>query len=187
VGEYGGGDGLDGRWADFRFLLEPPQGLKNKILKAVELYPCDLLFVHRDAEGVGYEERKQEIDEVIAELKENNAIQIPAACVVPVRMLEAWLLIDESAIRRAAGNPNGRMQLGLPRIDRMEAVPDPKSVLFNALRVASGHTGRRLAKLNLPALRHRVAEVIADHTRLRKLPAFRALENEVSGVIATIV
>ena len=28
-----------------------PRGLSERIRAAVELYPCDLLFIHRDAEG----------------------------------------------------------------------------------------------------------------------------------------
>jgi hypothetical protein len=39
---------------------------------------------------------------------------MPVVCVVPVRMMEAWLLIDEMAIRRVAGNPNGRIPIELP-------------------------------------------------------------------------
>ncbi len=111
---------------------------------------------------------------------------MPAVCVVPVRMMEAWLLMEESAIRRAAGNPAGRMPLGLPRINQIESTPDPKRVLFDALRTASGYTGRRLAKLNFPSLRYRVAELISDHSQLRKLSAFRALEAEVEKVIPTL-
>lgn len=108
----------------------------------------------------------------------------PAICLIPVRMMEAWLLVDEVAIRRAAGNLTGRMPLGLLRVNRIEAIPDPKNVLFNALATASGCTGRRLAKLNFPALRYRVAELLSDHSQLRNLSAFRALEVEVGAALA---
>jgi hypothetical protein len=98
-------------------------------------------------------------------------------------MQEAWLLIDEQAIRIAAGNPLGRMALDIPPPNRIENLPNPKEVLFAALRTASGKTGRRLSKLPLSALRHRVAELIADIAILRELPAFIALEHEL---IATL-
>ena len=45
--------------------------------------------------------------------------------VIPVRMTEAWLLIDELALRRAAGNPNGRNPLDLPALKDLEALPEP--------------------------------------------------------------
>ncbi len=167
-------------------MLHPPVGLKEKILKGIELYPCDLLFVHRDAENTPRALRKQEIEEIVHELETEGSMQAPAICVIPVRMTEAWLLIEEAAIRRAAGNPNGRIPLRLPRISRLESTPDPKRVLFDALGTASEHTGRRLAKLHFPTLRYRVAELISDHSQLRNLSAFTALETEVEDVILTL-
>lgn len=181
--EHGVGDGLDGAWADFRFRLKPPAGLKEKILLGIELYPCELLFVYRDAEAASLGDRKREIDEVVEEIEEEGTTVKPAVCVIPVRMMEAWLLVDETAIRRAAGNPGGRMSLGLPRVNRIESIPDAKNLLFNALATASGCTGRRLAKLNFPALRYRVAELVSDHGQLRNLSAFRALEAEVESAL----
>src|SRR6266545_2388637 len=38
------------QWADLLYLRQPPRTLEDKIITALELYPCDLLFVHRDAE-----------------------------------------------------------------------------------------------------------------------------------------
>ena len=37
-------------FADLRRLQNPPNELFERIAKSIELYPCDLLFVHRDAE-----------------------------------------------------------------------------------------------------------------------------------------
>ncbi len=185
--ENGVHENIQGAWADFSYRLKPPVGLRARILTAIDLYPSQLLFVHRDAEAVSHSERKQEIEDVVSELRQENAINIPALCVVPVRMQEAWLLINEAAIRRAAGNPAGRMALGLPRNNRIESTPDPKNILFEALRTASGHTGRRLAKLHLPSLRHRVAELITDYSALRSLPAFRALEADLQGELHSLV
>jgi hypothetical protein len=170
---------VQGRWADFRFLIRPPVGLENRILMALDLYPCDLLFVHRDAENVIHARRKREIDNALAELEQVRAIATPTICVVPVRMQEAWLLLDEAAIRRAAGNPTGRVSLELPRPNRVESVVDPKALLFTALRIASEQTGRRLAKLHFPSLRYRVAELVVDYSPLRALSAFRSLEYSV--------
>ncbi len=59
-------------------------------------------------------------------------------------MTEAWLLADEAAIRRAAGSPSGRVDLGLPTFAELERLADPKQRLHEALKVASGYTGRRL-------------------------------------------
>jgi hypothetical protein len=38
------------RWADLRRLRDRPRNLTERIRWALDLYPCDLLFIHRDAE-----------------------------------------------------------------------------------------------------------------------------------------
>jgi hypothetical protein len=166
-------------------MMRPPVDLKEKVRKAIELYPCDLLFVHRDAENHSYKDRREEIKCTVAELETEGVLGIPSVCVVPIRMTEAWLLVEESAIRRASGNPKGRMRLELPSLRQIETRADPKRILFDALGTASGQAGRRLAKLNLHSLRYRVAELITDYERLRRLSAFSAFEAEVKEVVGT--
>ena len=100
----GGAGTVERQWADLRRLRAPPATLPDKIQTAVDLYPCDLLFIHRDAERAGYDFRKREILDAL----EAAGIDVTAVCVVPVRMTEACLLIDERPIRSAAGRPTGR-------------------------------------------------------------------------------
>lgn len=169
-------------WADLGRLPKRPKTLLEKIISSLQLYPpCDLLFVHRDAEKEPREKRVAEIRQAIKEAGE--LVLVPTVCVVPVHMTEAWLLFDEAALRRAAGYPGGRQALQLPDISKLEQLPDPKSVLYQLLREASGLTGRRLKKLSVNELVHRVAELIDDFTPLRELPAFKALEAEIEEVI----
>lgn len=104
--------------------------------------------------------------------------------IVPVRMTEAWLLSSESAIRRAASNPNGRTPLDLPPWNQWEKKPDPKEILFQALRTASGRHGRRLNGFSEQSARHRVAELTRDFSSLERLEAFCYLKNEVNTFIA---
>jgi hypothetical protein len=49
------------QWADLRRLPRPPRILIEKVSTAMELYPCDLLFVHRDADVKTHAHRVQEI------------------------------------------------------------------------------------------------------------------------------
>ncbi|HUT94205.1 MAG TPA: hypothetical protein VMY37_32390 [Thermoguttaceae bacterium] len=106
----------------------------------------------------------------------------PAVPVVPVRMTEAWLLFDEKAIRRAAGNPNGTDPLQVP-VRQAEDIPDPKAVLHEALRTASGLSGRRRQKFNVRDAVHRVGEYIDDFSPLRRLSAFQRLEEDLATVL----
>jgi len=100
--------------------------------------------------------------------------------VVPVRMLEAWLLLDEKAIRQAAGNPNGRQPLNLPSPSRLEERPDPKHDLHEALRTACALRGRRWKKFDLGRAVCRITDYQQDFALLRQLPAFCQLEDAVA-------
>jgi hypothetical protein len=157
--------------------------LVARIKSSLELYPCDLLCVHRDAEGLTRDVRANEIRSALRQVSVEP--KIPAVCVVPVRMQEAWLLFDEQALRRAAANPNGRQSLDLPRIHEMEGLPDPKQMLNELLREASGLHGRRRSRLAVAELASRLAFLIDDFSPLRALPAFSALEEEVVEVVHT--
>jgi hypothetical protein len=164
-------------WADLRNLRAPPRKLDERIRWALELYPCDLLLVHRDAEGQAIHQRCQEIQEAVQRLSGQAP---PVVCVVPVRMSEAWLLLEAEAIRLAAGNPGGNTALGLPDPARVEHLPDPKETLHEALRRASGLAQRRRRGLHIATLALRVANHMTDFERLRQLPAFRATEQSLT-------
>ncbi len=174
--------GINPVWADLRRLPKPPKTLAERIVRAVDLYPCDLLFIHRDAEREGREKRVGEIEAAL--LKAQKQVEVSSViCVVPVRMGEAWLLFNEKAIRRAAGNPNSQVPLDFPPLMRLEHLPDPKADLYNLIRLASGLRGRRLKKLNARERTVRVAEYIEDFSPLRALPAFKALERDLEEVV----
>jgi hypothetical protein len=138
-----------------------------------------MLFIHRDAENSPVDRRIGELDAAIV-----RAAGLPTgfSCshvkVIPVRMTEAWLLIDEGNTRRAAGNPNGKVSLQMPRLRDLESIPNPKSMLHDLLRQASECTGRRLRNLRPAACVHRLAELIDDYSPLRRLCAFQRFERE---------
>jgi len=94
------------------------------------------------------------------------------------------LLVDEGAIRQAAGNPNGTQPLGLPLLARLEDLPDPKAMLYEVLREASGLSGRR--RREVPVRQHatRIPEFIEDFSPLRRLAAFQVLEAAVAHLVA---
>ncbi|MHC5672431.1 hypothetical protein [Nostoc sp.] len=176
---------IQSNWADLRRLPKPPKKLLPRIINSLELYPCDLLFIHRDAEREPREKRITEILEALEEAVKKPVVVPPHICVIPVRMQEAWLLFDEAALRKAAGNPSGRQALQLPDICRLEQLPDPKDILYGLLCEASGLTGRRLKQFSVNERVHRLAELIDDFSPLRALSAFQLLETEIQQVIET--
>ena len=179
---------VQGTWSDLRLLPNPPSRsrLDERIWASLDLYPCELLFVHRDAENDPTDQRFQEIR--VAVQQAQSLIQVPpTVCVVPVRMLEAWLLFDRHAIRRAAGNPHGTQSFEMPALRRLENIPNPKATLFQILRDASGLHGRRLKSFNYRSALHRIPGYIEDFSPLRTFDTFRRLENETRIAIESLL
>jgi len=161
---------INGTWAELRHLRKPPKTTRGKVEAALDLYPCDILFIHRDTEAEAPAKRLEEIGAAV------DGIPIRSVPVVTIRMQEAWLLIDEQALRRAAGNPNGRIAIDMPAIERLERIPNPKQVLHDLLLSASELTGRRRQKLRPGEKARRLGALIGDYGPLRSLSAFRAFE-----------
>ena len=174
---------LQNNWAE---KVSMRSSFAERIHTALELYPCELLFIHRDAESNAqnaHATRKQQIESAAVQICSPNQ---PYICVVPVRMTEAWLLFNEAAIRRAAGNPNGRMPLSLPPSKRIEQLNDPKETLKELLVTASGFSsGRRLDKFKagLSEAPYRVSDLIDDYNPLRHLSAFQAMESDLTALL----
>ncbi|NVM89112.1 hypothetical protein FHT32_002767 [Variovorax sp. SG517] len=154
--------------------------LTTRLPRALQLYPCDLLFIHRDAEAAPAKDRQQEIAAATAQLA-NPPTHV---CLIPIRMTESWLLLDQQAIRTAAGNPKGTTPLDLPPIKSIERLADPKARLFEALNAATDCTGRRKRQFKPEAARHRVAELMSLPT-LRQLPSFENSETQVKQFFET--
>ena len=182
-------------FADLRNLAKPPKDLAERIVAALYLNDTDLLFVHRDSERNKWQMRKNEIELALSKVRsmesaakgkskvEKFVIVPPAVCTVPVRMTEAWLFSNEAAIRVAAGNPNGKMPLVVPPLRNVEHLPDPKEVLYDILKTASGLKRRRLKQFSTSNSTKRVAELTEDFSGLRGIPAFDALEAEIKVVL----
>jgi hypothetical protein len=123
--------------------------------------------------------RSREIDTAVARCE--PPLNVPYVAIVPVRMLESWLLIDESAMRRAAGNPNGERPLALPPARGLEGIHNPKELLRDLILDASEMHGRRLNKVKAsPAV---VSAYIEDFSPLRALRAFRAFETKLRAAL----
>lgn len=173
---------IHGVWSDLRRFPRKPQNLQEKVLLTLDFYPCDILFIHRDAEREPVERRQEEIksalDIVSVDIKVPKNVNI-----IPIRMTESWLLFSESAIRYAAGNGSGRMDLNIPHIRTMENIPDPKDMLYTKLKLATGLNGRRLDKFGVSHAAIRVSNFIDDFSPLRNLSSFLQLEHDLINVL----
>ncbi len=167
------------QWAELRGLLASPRNLETKLDAALRLYPCELLFIHLDADSLGRKARVEEISRAVSHLREP-----PTVFVIPVREMEAWFLFHERAIRFAAGNPNGSMKLDLPRWSETEKLLKPKEKLVGLLQQASGLSARRRRGVRWRRKIHRIAELIDDFSPLRRLSAYEAFEQDLCRLLA---
>ena len=124
-----------------------------------------------------FDQRVDEIDNAVAQIAN------PHVPVVPIRMQEAWLLFDEPALRRAAGNPSGRVNLQMPAVNQLESIPDPKQLLHALLLEAGELTGRRRKKQRPSQQALRLGEIIQDYGVLRQLAAFRRTEERLLAIL----
>ena len=131
-----------------------------------------LIFVHRDAEKIPLEERMREFERVT---------RSDVVAVVPVKMSEAWILFDGSAIARAAGSPAA--QVSVPRLTEIEGIAEPRalleSLLFEAAGSPSGRRGKNF-KRSIVERRVSVAGLISDFGPLENLSAFQQFQRSLA-------
>lgn len=140
----------------------------------------ECVFVHRDAEAQDPERRHREV-----KTGANRAgFMGPTVAVVPIRMTEAWLLLDEAAIRRVAGRPSGQDPLDLPTVSEVERLADPKRRLREVLETAACVTGRRLRTFQrrFPDHRRRLLEQLDPDGRVTELGAWRRLNTDIAAL-----
>ena len=113
--------------------------------------PIDVFIIHRDADSRDCSSRRAEIARALKQIPEAQ-VHVP---VVPIQATESWLLLDERQIRVVAGNPRGRMPLGLPDSSHVESRTEPKRILAQALLLASDSTGRRKDRVSKRFSEHR--------------------------------
>ena len=164
--------------------------IADKVREAVkQSSELDLLFVHRDADNAGAEARLRQIE---AGVREAVGDALPSGlrhvAVVPVKMTEAWLLLDEAAIRQVVRKPNGNLPLGLPPSAKVETTPDPKEMLRNALLAAVATRGRRRRKFKqeFPRLRRRLLEDLPVGRHLASLPSWNAFRAATQAALAEL-
>ncbi|RPK59663.1 hypothetical protein EES43_18275 [Streptomyces sp. ADI96-02] len=144
----------------------------------------DLAVVRRDADRGLAQDRRDEIEEAVD--AEWPGLQHVA--VVPVRMLEAWLLLDEECLRQVAENPRGRVGLDLPKGVAAEKVADPKQLLKDSPAQASEYKGRRLAQFQKRFSQHRLRmlELLDPEGPVACLPSWQGFVKDLDIAFDTL-
>jgi hypothetical protein len=142
----------------------------------------DIVLVHRDSESQDPAPRYREVVEGAAAAGFDGSV----VAVVPVRMTEAWLLLNEGAIREVAGKPTGTVPLGLPTPAEAERLADPKALLQDALVRASETAGRRrkVFQRQFPSHRRTLIERLDIAGSIQLLSSWKQLQQDINNVAA---
>ena len=159
--------------------------VQDKIRQGLRYHGAvDLLFVHRDADRAGAAARFAEIGEGISAADYHGRW----VGVVPVRMMEAWLLANEAEIRQVAGRPSATEPLDLPPPHELEDVSDPKQMLRDVLLKAGMPRGARRRKMfvsDFGAFRKQLAENLPVGGHLEQLAAWVRLRDDVAAAVGS--
>ena len=123
------------------------------------------LAIHADADRETYDERKRyNIDPAQEELdKQGDDYCKILTPVIPVRMMEAWMLADKDLLKSEIGTTKSDNDLGINRDP--ESIADPKAVIEEAIRIAQSGLPKRRQRLTISDL----YAIIGDKIGLDKL------------------
>lgn len=136
------------------------------------------LAVHTDADRDTYDERmKNKIIPARTALNGMNDDYCKLLTpVIPVRMIEAWMLADKELLKNEIGTSKSDNDLGINR--NPETIADPKSVIEEAIRIATEHLPRRRHKLSISELYAIIGDTVRI-TELAKLDSYRKFQDAV--------
>lgn len=143
------------------------------------------LAVHTDSDRDTYEERMNNkiipAQNVLNELNDDYCKLLTP--IIPVRMTEAWMLADKRLLKNEIGTDKSDAELGINRAP--ETIADPKSVIENAIRIATENLPKRRQKLSISDLYAIIGDTVSI-TELERLDSYRRLQNEVRNTYRTL-
>ena len=143
------------------------------------------LAVHTDADRDTYNERiNNKITPAQTALNEMNDDYCKLLTpVIPVKMIEAWMLADKELLKSEIGTSKSDNDLGINRDP--ETIADPKSVIEEAIRIATEHLPRRRQKLSISELYAIIGDTVSI-TELAKLDSYRKFQDAVRNTYRTL-
>lgn len=134
---------------------------KNASNDGVTSYGIMTLAVHTDADRDTYQERmNNKIDpakNALNKLNEDYCKLITP--IIPVRMIEAWMLADKELLKSEIGTTKSDNDLGIHRAP--ETIADPKHIIEEAIRIATEHLPKRRQKLSISELYAIIGDTIS--------------------------
>ena len=144
-----------------------------------------ILIVHQDADAPSEEAALREriqpgLDAVRQQLGAYQQTIIP---LIPVRMVEAWMLSDPDALCHALPGCSALNALGLPdKPQQVERIQEPKAELQRIVKIYGSRRRRRSQDSQLARLQEPLANAIAL-PRLERVPSYQAFVQRFSQAL----
>lgn len=136
------------------------------------------LVIHSDADRDTYQERMNNkivpAQSALNELNDDYCKLLTP--IIPVRMIEAWMLADKELLKSEIGTTQSDNELGINRDP--ETIADPKQVIEEAIRIATEHLPKRRQRLSISDLYAIIGDKI-DLGRLSLLNSYQRFQEEV--------
>lgn len=163
-----------------------PQYIKETSHLAYEMYSVMSLAVHTDADKDSYEERLA--NKIEPARKELQNLDEDKYCklltpVIPVRMMEAWMLADKILFKEEIGTDLSDAELGIERNPEMMA--DPKNVIENAIRIATNRLPKRRSRPTIAELYELIGNSISTDA-LMSLSSYQKFKEEVRATFRSL-
>ncbi len=149
---------------------------------AQEFRGCQVLVIHMDADAPSVERAMRErytpgIQRVQTAREAGTDVCRQIIPLIPVRMLESWMLADGLTLCEVIGTDEDAQSLGLPAVPhQVEHLPEPKRVLADAVRQAIGPNRRRQRRTQNLAQIHESLGQRIRLDQLRLVPSFAIFE-----------
>lgn len=143
----------------------------------VHSYGILVLAVHADSDKETLDERMEDkfipAQEFLESLSDDEYCKILTP-VIPMKMLEAWLLADTGLLREEIGTEKSDSELGLAR--NPESIADPKNVIQEAIRLAHSDLPKKRRTLSINDL----YDILGDEMDLESLDRLSSYRTFVS-------
>lgn len=136
------------------------------------------LVIHTDADRNTYQERMNNkiipAQKALNELDDNYCKLLTP--IIPVRMIEAWMLADKELLKNEIGTTLSDSDLGINRDP--EAIADPKHLIEEVIRISTEHLPQRRRRLSISELYAIIGDTVSL-TELARLDSYRKFQDAV--------
>lgn len=103
--------------------------------------------------------------------------------IIPVHMIEAWMLADKELLKREIGTNLSDQDLGIAR--NPEKIADPKQVVIDAIRIAQQELPPKRRQLKIEALYQPLGQTVSLEA-LRRIDSYKKFELAVKSALVKL-